>query len=193
MKRTASHFCLIGSTTLLSLTASQAAFSRDGDMHPSHGRDGVTFGFGLGVGNLGCSGDGCDDFTEAGSFNAFIGGMAAHNLAVTFDAWWMVHSDDDFSVNQALLTGNVRFWPIEHFWLRGGLGVARAEYIYDGRFIDVSDRSEWVPAFVVGIGVEPIATESFGLDIKLEYGTGFYSEGDTRIHSTALSVGLSFY
>lgn len=192
MKRIASLFCLVGSTALLS-TASQTALAQEGEVYGSHARDGLTFGLGLGGGNLACSGDGCDDFTEAGSFNVFIGGMAASNLAVTFDAWWMVHSDDDFSVNQGLMTANLRYWPVDHLWLRGGLGVARAEYSYDGVFVDTTDRTEWVPAFVVGIGVEPIATETIGLDIKLEYGTGFYSDGDTRIHSAALALGLSFY
>ncbi len=189
MKRIASLFCLVGSTALISQTAA----AQEGEVYGSHERDGLTFGAALGGGNLGCSGDGCDDFTEAGSFNVFIGGMAAHNLAVTFDAWWMVHSDDDFSVNQGIMTANMRYWPVDHLWLRGGLGVARAEFNYDGTFVDVTDRTEWVPAFVVGIGVEPIATETFGLDIKLEYGTGFYSDGDTRIHSAALSLGIAFY
>lgn len=156
-------------------------------------RDGLTFGVALGGGNLGCSDDGCEDFEGSGSFDLHIGGMSSESLAVLFDAWWMVHSEDDLTVSQGILTGGVRVWPVQHFWLQGGLGVARAAYEYDGTFFDVEDRSEWVPAFQVGIGVEPIATDNFGLDIALRYGTGFYSDGDNRIHSGALTVGASFY
>ena len=190
MKLSATLFSLVaGSTVLLS----QTSYAEEGQIRQGYGRDGLTFGVGLGGGNLGCSGDGCDDFTGAGSLDLFIGGMLNPNLAVLFDAWWMVHSEDNFDVSQGIMTANVKFWPVNNLWLRGGLGVARAAYTYDGTFIDAEDHTEWVPAFAVGVGVEPIATDTFGLDIKLEYGTGFYSDGDTRIHSAALSVGVSFY
>lgn len=156
-------------------------------------RHGLTFGFGLGGGNLACSGEGCDDFTEAGSFNLGIGAMTRPELGIIFDAWWMVHSEDRVTISQGLLTANLKWWPVDHLWLRGGLGAARAAFHYDGTFADIEDRTEWVPAFAVGIGVEPIATPTLGLEVKLEYGTGFYADGDTRIHSTSLSLGLNFY
>jgi len=192
MKLSTSLFCLVAGSSALFTQTSYAQEARIGE-RVGYGRDGLTFGLGLGGGNLSCSGDGCDDFTEAGSFNVFVGGMAAPNLAVVFDLWWMVHSEDRLDVSQGLMTANVKYWPMDHLWLRGGIGAARAAYNYNGTFADIEDHTEWVPAFAVGVGVEPIATDTLGLDIKLEYGTGFYSDGDTRIHSLALSLGLSFY
>jgi hypothetical protein len=162
--------------------------------HAEHlGRDGFTFGVALGGGNLGCSGEGCDDFVEAGSLDAHIGGMITPQVAGVFETWWMVHSEDRVSIDQTILTGGTRFWPVNHFWLQGGLGVARTSFQYDGVLLDVEDHSEWVPAFQVGIGVEPVASEDFGLDLALRYGTGFYAEGDSRIHNGSLTLGISFY
>jgi hypothetical protein len=156
-------------------------------------REGLTFGIGLGAGQMDCSPDTCQDLTESGSIDLHIGGMLTPGLAGLADIWWMAHDDERVTLDQGIVTGGLRFWPINHFWLQGGLGVARASYDYDAGMVNLVDRSEWVPAFQVGLGVEPIATPDFGLDIALRYGTGFYSDGDRRIHSGALVLGASFY
>ena len=70
-----------GSAALISETA----IAREGELRGRQGRDGLTFGVGLGGGDLACSSDFCDDFTEAGSFNVFVGGMASPDLAITFE------------------------------------------------------------------------------------------------------------
>jgi|GEM_PF-1366422 len=188
---------LVGLATLAGLTAlsSGSAQAEEYDHRDGEGihRHGFTAGLSLGFGDLICDGDGCDDFTEAGSFDFHLGAVVQPSLAVLFDAWWMIHTENRFTVDQGIFTAALQYWPMDHFFLRGGVGVARASYSYDGTFVDATDRTDFVPAFSVGIGVEPIATSTFGLDIMLKYGTGFYSDGDTRIQNLAVTVGISFY
>jgi len=179
-------------TLTLALSGGAALAESGGTLYGEPGRDGFTIGVELGGGNLGCSeNDGCDGFVEAGSFGLHLGGMAGDDLAALFDMWWMFHDDGDAEISQGIMTAALQFWPIEHLWLRGGVGAARLAYRYDGALVDFEDHSEWVPAFQLAIGVEPIASETFGLDIALRYGTGFYSDGDHEIHNGALTIGLS--
>lgn len=181
---------VIGLMSLVALAAPPASAAEGSP----DGRSGFTFGAALGGGHLGCAGPGCDDeLNPAFSIDAHIGGMLAARAAILFDVWWMFHTENKLTVSQGLLTGALRFWPINHFWVQGGLGVARAGYSYDSKYLDFEDYTEWVPAFQLGIGVEPIATETFGLDVALRYGTGFYSDGDYHVHNLALTVGVSFY
>lgn len=194
MTRIATPLTLIAATTAIAWTAAaRAEHDPYGEGVAFSHRSGLTGGGDLGFGHLSCSGDGCDGFTASGSFGLHIGGMVTPSVAILADAWWMFHTEDRLTVSQGIMTAAVRFWPVTHFWLQAGLGAARAGYTYGGAFAQVSDHTEWVPAFQVAIGVEPIATDAFGLDIALRYGTGFYSDGDYRIHNLALVVGLSFY
>jgi hypothetical protein len=187
MNRIAMTVFTIVSSSALCLSAAARADA------PRYGRDGFTAGVGLGGGNLECKGEGCDGFVGAVSLDLRVGGMLDPTLAGLFDMWWMVHDEERDTISQLIMTGGLRFWPVTHFWLQGGLGIAQSRFEYRGVFVDIVDRTEWVPAFQVAIGVEPIATDEFGLDIALRYGTGFYYDGDTRIHNGALTVGASFY
>lgn len=187
MLRTLSTFAAFGTCAVASVnSASATPITIDG-------RTGATFGLGLGGGHIGCEDDGCEDLTGSGSLSLHGGAIVGGRVAVLGELWWMVHEDDELSVNQGLFTGNVRVWPLSGLWLQGGLGVARLGVRYDPGLVSYESRSEWVPAFQLGIGVEPIATDTFGLDVHLKYGTGFYSEGEDRIHNVSLNLGLSFY
>lgn len=191
MKRIAHTFALMASLSALASTAARA----DGPYLAEHhwGREGIIVGGDLGFGHISCSGDGCDSFTEAGSFGLHIGGMITPRIAVMADAWWMLHTEDRLTVSQGIFTGAVRFWAIPRLWLQLGLGAARVDYTYSGTFSSINDHTEWVPAFQIGVGVEIIATHHFALDVALRYGTGFYSDGDYRIHNVALVLGASFF
>lgn len=185
MYRTMSIFAALA----LTMGASTAMASPIG----INGRTGATFGIGIGGGHIGCPDNGCEDLTGSGSFSLHGGAIVGGRVAVLGDLWWMVHEDRDLSVNQGMLTGAVRVWPLSGLWLQGGLGVARLGVRYDPGLIVFERRTEWVPAFNLGLGVEPIATDSFGLDLHLKYGTGFYSDGEDRVHNVSLNLGLSFY
>jgi len=177
----------------LSLTIPLAITAAHADDGYGLRRSGVTFGGGLGAGTISCSDDGCKDFDGAGSIDLHVGGMLGPRVALIFDVWWMLHNKDRVTVEQGIVTAAVRAWPIDHFWLQGGLGVARSGVHYSSQLIEVTSRTEWVPGFHLGIGVEPIATNTFALDISLRYGTGFYSDGDNMIHNASLNLGVSFY
>ena len=190
------RFSLVLAATAGLTTVSLSAHAEDTTYRSADhwGRSGLTAGADLGFGTMRCSGDGgCDDFTESGSFGLHIGAMLNSRLAILADAWLMLHTEDRLTVSQGFLTAAARVWAIPHLWFQAGLGVARAEYRYDGTFAEFGDHTEWVPAFQLGVGVEVIATHSFGLDIAFRYGTGFYSDGAYRIHNLALVVGASFY
>lgn len=178
-------------TTFAVVTGTSSVFA---DPVETSGRGGATFGIGLGGGTIGCADDGCDDLNGAGSLSLHAGAMVSDSFAILGDLWWMLHEDNDLSVNQGMLTGAVRVWPARMLWLQAGIGVARLGVTYDPDGpISIESRSEWVPAFNVGVGVEPISTDSFGLDVHFKYGTGFYSDGEDRIHNVSLNLGLSFY
>ena len=193
MNSIASTLAIFATTAFAMTTAAHAEPEPHQRGLRSSGRSGLTGGLDLGFGHMRCSGEGCGDFTESGSFGLHLGAMVTPNIAILADAWWMFHTEDRFTVSQGILTAAARFWPVKHFWLQAGLGAARVGYAYEGTFAQFSDHTEWVPAFQLAIGVEPIATDWLGLDIALRYGTGFYSDGDYRIHNLALVVGLSFY
>src|SRR5690606_11851357 len=119
----------VASLSLALPLATTAARADDGG---GFKRDGFTFGAGLGGGTMTCNDDFCDDFNGAGSIDVHLGGMLGPRLALIADVWWMVHTEDRVTVEQGIITAGVRFWPIDHFWLQGGLGVARAGFHYSG-------------------------------------------------------------
>ena len=162
----------------------------------SRARQGLVFGGALTGGHMGCEtadGDDCGDGAHpAGGFSLHLGGMATPNLAVMGELWGMRHDDDNWSANQVFATANARAWIVPRLWLQGGLGLARTSVEYEaGPFLAMSE-SDSVPAFVAGVGVELVQTPTFGLDLQLRGGSGFYRD-DTRIWNTAIGVGASWY
>ncbi|MCA9514604.1 MAG: hypothetical protein KC635_06670, partial [Myxococcales bacterium] len=156
-------------------------------------REGILLGVEVGTGGLICSGTGCGSFLSSGSFDLHAGAMLGPKLAALLDIWWMFRNDADFTISQGIMTLTMRFWPIDHLWLAGGLGAGRTGHEYDGTARLEDDQSQWVMAFHAAVGWEPLATEYFGLSLAFRYGTGFWAEGDSRVHSLALTVGLDFY
>ncbi|MGE3768515.1 MAG: outer membrane beta-barrel protein [Kofleriaceae bacterium] len=159
-------------------------------------RQGFVLGGALMGGHMGCetsSGDDCGDGAQpAGGFSVHVGGMASRSLALMGELWAMRHDDDNWSANQVFLTANVRAWLVPRLWLQGGLGLARTSVEFEaGPFMSTSE-SDSVPAFVAGVGVELIQSATFGLDLQLRAGSGFYRD-DTRIWNTALGIGASWY
>lgn len=166
------------------------------DQETARGRDGGTFGVALHTGHMGCEtedGDDCGDgVAAAGGLSLHGGFMIGPRLAILGELWGMAHRDDEFTVSQGLLTGNVRAWLGDRLWLQGGVGVARSKVRYDGDLIDVEAQTDTVPAFALGLGVELISAPSFALDLQLKGGRGFY-DGDVTIYNVGLGVGVSWY
>ena len=156
------------------------------------GRSGLTVGIGLGLGNMGCEGNGCEDVTEAAGIDGHIGVMLIPRLALIGELWGMGHTEDRVTITQTIATIGAQLWLTRRLWLRGGLGVAHSSFNYDGDLIDISSRSDTVPGFTLGAGIEVVATRHFALDLSLRGGTGVY-EDDTRVNNLMLGVGASWY
>jgi hypothetical protein len=167
------------------------------------GREGATFGVGVGGGTIGCSdrdGNDCGgsgDLDAAGlSFRA--GFMLNPSLALSADLWGMGRTEDDgaasVTVSQAIAAATLRGWLAPQVWLQGGLGVARSAADVDAGDgeIEVMSETDYVPAATAGIGVEVISTDAMALDLELKAGTGLY-EDDIQIYNVSLGAGVSFY
>ena len=154
-------------------------------------RRGWNVGVGLGGGEISCSGPGCDDVTEAGSLNLQVGTMLRPRLRAVLDLWGMAHKEEDFTVNQTLLTAGLQIWVINRLWLRGGVGIATAGFNYDGDLADTDDERHSTVGLAGGIGFEILSRRSFALDLELRGGTGFYD--DKRAHNGAFNIGVTWY
>jgi hypothetical protein len=155
-------------------------------------RDGLAIGVELGGGHMECEGTGCDGVTEAGELGLNVGVMLTPNLAIMADGWLMGHTEDRLTLTHAMATIGPQLW-IGPFWVRGGVGVARASFNYDAGIIDIGDKTETVPAAMAALGVEVISTEDFALDVRLRGGTGFFNDGDTEVRNLSLGVGANWY
>ncbi len=171
-------------------------FSTAASADPAPHRQGLVLGGAITGGHMGCEtadGDDCGDGAHpAGGFSVHLGGMAAPALAVMGELWGMRHDDDNWSASQVFLTANLRAFVVPRLWLQGGLGAARTSAEFDAGPFTAMSESDTVPAFVVGAGVELVQTPTFGLDLQLRGGSGFYND-DARIWNTAIGVGASWY
>lgn len=159
-------------------------------------RQGIVVGGSIDGGNIGCqtkNGDDCGDGAHpAGGFSLHLGGMVTPNLAILGEIWGMAHTEDNITASQGLATAAIRGWVVPRLWLQAGVGVARSKISYDGGGFMASAQSDTAPAFVLAAGVELLATETFGLDLEIRGGSGFY-EGDARVYNAAIGVGASFF
>jgi hypothetical protein len=155
-------------------------------------RTGWNVGLGLGAGEISCSGPGCEGVTEAGSLDLQLGRMLRPRLRALFEIWGMAHSEDDIKVNQTLVTAGLQTWILRRLWVRGGVGLARAAFSYDGSLADSEeDEAQTVFGLAGGIGFEILSRRTLALDLELRGGTGFYE--DKRAHNGALTIGLTWY
>lgn len=183
----------LGTTMGLVLAgASQAAAQDEVIVVEEEQRDGLTIGVELGGGHMECAGVGCDGVTEAGGLSVNIGALITPNFAIMGDAWLMGHREDRLTLTHGMATIGPQLW-LGPFWVRGGVGVARAAFNYDAGIIDIEDKTETVPAAMAAVGVEVISTKDFALDLRLRGGTGFFHEGDTEVRNLSLGLGANWY
>jgi hypothetical protein len=155
-------------------------------------RQGLAIGIELGGGHMECQGVGCEGVTESGGASVNIGAMLMPNLAIMVDAWMMAHRDDRLTLTHGIATIGPQLW-VGPFWVRGGVGVARASFNYDAGIVEISDETETVPAAMAAIGFEVISTRDFALDLRLRGGTGFFHDGDTEVRNLSLGLGANWY
>lgn len=163
------------------------------------GREGATFGVGVGGGTIGCSDSNGNDCGGSGDIDAAglslrAGFMLNPSLALSADLWGMSRDEGEMTVSQAIAAATLRGWVAPQVWLQGGLGVARAAADVDAGDgqISVMSETDYVPAATAGVGVEVISTDAMALDLELKAGTGLY-EDDIQIYNVSLGAGVSFY
>ena len=184
----------LGTTLFLALTGAGYASAQDRVVvvEEEEKRDGLAIGVELGGGHMECEGEGCDGVTEAGELGLNVGVMLTPNLAIMADGWLMGHTEDRLTLTHAMATVGPQLW-LGPFWVRGGVGVARASFNYDAGIIDIGDKTETVPAAMAALGVEVLSTKDFALDVRLRGGTGFFNDGDTEVRNLSLGVGANWY
>jgi hypothetical protein len=184
----------LGTTLFLALAGAGYASAQDQVLvvEEEEKRDGLAIGVELGGGHMECEGEGCDGVTESGGLSLNIGAMLTPNLAIMADGWLMGHTEDRLTLTHAMATIGPQLW-IGPFWVRGGVGVARASFNYDAGIIDIGDKTETVPAAMAALGVEVLSTKDFALDVRLRGGTGFFNDGDTQVRNVSLGVGANWY
>lgn len=158
-------------------------------------RLGLALGFGLGGGDIVCESeaDVCDGVVEAGGFDLHALYMLQQKLGLIFDLWVMAHTEDRFTLSQTITTVGARYWLMPRLWVQGGLGGAHARATYDGPLVNITDRTDSVPGFMVGAGLEVLTGSSFALDLQLKAGTGFYDDDSTKGRNVWFGVGFTWY
>ncbi len=189
-------YSILAGSLLLTATASADTIVVGAPLSPSdQHRTGLVLGGSIDGGNIGCqtkNGDDCGTWHDAGGLSFHAGAMVGPSLAILGELWGMAHTEDHITASQGLATAALRGWVVPRLWLQGGLGFARSSVSYRSGNLMTSAQSDTVPAFMLGAGVELLSTPTFGLDLELRGGSGFY-EGDARVYNAALGVGASWY
>ena len=158
-------------------------------------RVGFEGGFGLYGGEINCDdqvGNRCDGVTEAGGVAGHLTYMFAPEIGITFDAWPMVHREDNFTFTHTVVTLGATWRPVPILGLGVGLGSAHATAHWDG-LIDVTSRTEDAPAVLFSAGLDVVRGRSFALAIEARAGLGFYGDdqdGDGNPDIVGRNLGL---
>jgi hypothetical protein len=157
-------------------------------------RDGFVIGIGAGVGHMQCDGIGCEELTTAGGLSIQLGAMLGSRFAIMGDLWGMAHRENRLTLTQGIASVGPQVWLLDRVWLRAGVGVARSGFNYDAEIVDISNRSDLVPAATAALGVELLASDDFALDLQFRAGAGFFHEdADDRVQNYSVGVGANWY
>lgn len=189
---------LMASMLALTAVATRPALADSYTESESVGRSGPFFGIGINAGEISCEDDGCDDFPEAVGVELHLGQMLGDNVALVLDGWIMAHKSDEvllggtLTVKNSIITMGPQWWLMPRLWIRGGVGLARASYEYDG-IIGLEGETDTTLGITGVVGLELIASDHFGLDVQFRAGTGFYDEENIEAHNLALGVSVTWF
>ena len=189
---------IIASTLALAAVTARPALADSYTESESVGRSGPFFGIGINAGEIRCKDDRCDSFPEAAGIELHIGHMLGNNLAVVVDGWAMAHKSDEdvlggtLTVTNSIVTVGPQLWILPRLWVRGGVGLARASYAYDG-IINVDGETDTALGITAAVGLELVANDHLGLDVQFRAGTGFYDEENLEAQNLALGVSVTWF
>jgi hypothetical protein len=153
-------------------------------------REGFVVGFGLGFGST----YPCDN-CPSGAFDFFVGAMATPNVALVADFSVVGNGDDlgERGRSMGVMALGVRVWPVERFWLLGGVGIGSElddefgnDFDDDIDDFDLTDgETSW--AALVGAGFDVVSKGRFTMDVRVR---ASFIEGR---QSVALGLGFNWY
>ncbi|HLU64983.1 MAG TPA: hypothetical protein VKZ63_01830 [Kofleriaceae bacterium] len=164
-------------------------------------RQGLTVGFGFGVGamdsdsNLAQCFD-CDYEPGAVSFDFHLGGMINPQMAALFELWVQGQQIDEAGfnwLNQVLVMGALQYWLTPQFWLKGGLGIANLSVHYDDGYYYGDDDVAQGLALMGAAGYEVLHSTRFAIDLQLRLGSGSYDGIDEQVNTAMIAVGFNWY
>jgi hypothetical protein len=152
-------------------------------------REGLVVGFALGGGGIASSGCAPGYCGGALSGEFHLGGMLNPRMALMGDVWGNIRGIDgtDGSFSQSFWTLALQFWPVDIFWVKGGLGISHVQISSDS--LGLLD-DETALGLMVGAGLEIVQVGNMAVDLQFRFGHGFY---DQPLNNYAFLVGLSWY
>jgi hypothetical protein len=196
MKHARAAFGILLASLLL---AAGPALAVADDFHRHATRDGFLVGFSLGFGST----FPCDVCPSLGG-DIHIGAMAGRNVAVMAD--FNVVGGDEGPLGEPGSLGvaaiAVQFWPVERFWLKGGVGVGNTfSFEEDGDWGDDWDddwndepgpdgdvttgKRRW--AAIAAAGFELVQKGPFAMDLQVR---GAFTDGN---QSVQVGIGFNWY
>lgn len=154
---------------------------------PDIQRSGFIIGFSLGGGSMVPDCDGCESLSGL-ALDFHLGGMLKPDLALMFDAYGVVHSEEGVSLINSVDTVALQYWVAPQVWIKGGLGLGRLSVSEDGNTIGESDSGL---AVLLAGGVEVLQTQSFALDAQLRIGNVSYD--GLGLTNASLNLGFNWY
>jgi hypothetical protein len=168
---------------------------------PPPARQGLTLGFGLGLGGM----DSDSSLTEcfdcnydplALGFDLHIGGMVNPQLAILGELFWQAQSIDADGFNwisQTMLMAAAQLWLTPQFWVKGGLGFASLDSHYDDGFVAEDDSIDTGLAVMGAAGFEVLSSPWFAIDLQLRLASGSYDGVDEQVNTGMLGIGFNWY
>ena len=155
-------------------------------------RQGVVFGFGLGVGFVGASN--CGDYCGSGfAGELHLGGMLNPRTALMFDGWTNIHPipGTDGQTASTIFAGALQFWLNDIFWLKGGIGLGNTQ-VSSASVGTIGDATGF--AVMGAAGVELVHYLAFALDLQLRAAHTFHPQNEGgAVDDVAFMVGFNWY
>jgi hypothetical protein len=150
-------------------------------------RSGFLIGFSLGGGEMIATDcEGCDSLAGLG-FDFSIGGFINPRLAIMYDAFAVLHPEDDVVLTNGTNTAAVQYWVTPQLWIKGGIGFSQIRLSDGGGEI----AAEYGVGATAGVGFEVISSRTFALDIAGRVSHGTFDGGG--VSNGAVLVGVHWY
>ncbi len=148
---------------------------------PRRERHGLTFEANLGLGFVWANTDDENSETETGlgGLSLGLGGWLSDRVSLTARLAGATFSpDDDVRVTLGFVGPSLQYWPSEHFWIGGGLGIAVLSVAFTGDGeSDSESENGFGLDFRAGYTFSTRSNHTFNISVELN--PSFFSREDT--------------